>query len=285
VKAERTGRGRFERLVEFARTRRFGLITVGVIGVVVIALVVSGPPEDDKSSEAQTVSTPTEIPLSSDTAGIALPMFVPGSEEADTKPSTRKGGAKAVKMTGPKLLRRPHDLAFAPGTIAKAVLVTGASNDTVKAALTDPVTVNGEELVEAGAVLLGTGQSSEDRLFIRFDKLLFDDGSMQTIDAEAVDSSDKTPGLKGSRVGAYATKIAGSIGLNFISGMADGLQETDTNGFVAVKKPTVKNALLNGASRAAVEESTDLMSSLKSNRPVIAVPEGTHVYVMFAGDH
>jgi hypothetical protein len=86
-------------------------------------------------------------------------------------------------------------------------LATGASNGPVKAILTEGLTISGEELIEPEAVLLGTGQSTEERLFIHFDKVVFKDGSMASIQADAADSSDKTPGLKGSKVGQYALRL------------------------------------------------------------------------------
>lgn len=53
---------------------------------------------------------------------------------------------------------------------------------------------------------------------------------------------DKTVGLKGSRVGKYAMKYATAIGLNFVGGMAEGLQDREVvgNGQVVTKPNTKK---------------------------------------------
>jgi hypothetical protein len=48
-----------------------------------------------------------------------------------------------------------------------------------------------------------------------------------------------------------------------------------------VPKSTVKNAMLNGASRAALDQSREMMTSLKNDKPIIEVPDGTPIYVLF----
>ncbi len=279
-------RSRSERLLELVRTRKFGLITAGVLGMAIVAIIVSGPPEES-SEPAPGIAAPSDLGTSNEHVGLNLPLYdvLAGVQEADRTTGSGTGYRRvALKLNGPKLLKRPRDIAITPGALAMAVLVTGASNGPVKAALSDGLTINGEELIEPGAVLLGTGQSSEERLFIRFDKVVFKDGSMQGIQADAADSSDKTPGLKGSKVGQYALSLGGSVGLNFVSGLADGLQEKEVQGPAVVNKSTVKNAMLNGASRAALDQSREMMTSLKNNKPIIEVTEGTPIYVLFGKD-
>ena len=273
-------RSRSERLMELIRTRKFGLIVAGVLGVVVVAIIVSGPPEES-SEPAQTVAAPNDG-VSNDSPGLNLPLYdvLAGTQEADRPVNGRNRGT-VIKLSGPKLLKRPRDIAITPGALAMAALATGASNGPVKAILTEGLTIGGEELIEPQAVLLGTGQSSEERLFIHFDKVVFRDGSMAAIQADAADSSDKTPGLKGSKVGQYALRLGGSVGLNFVSGLADGLQEKEVQGPAVVSKSTVKNAMLNGASRAALDQAREMTTSLKNDKPIIEVPDGTPIYVLF----
>jgi len=57
----------------------------------------------------------------------------------------------------------------------------------------------------------------------------------------------------------------------------------DTTGMqgTVVKAPTVKNALLNGASKASLEQARDTMSDMKSKQPIIEVPEMTELYLLF----
>ena len=88
------------------------------------------------------------------------------------------------KLHGPQLLNRPNNFKVPPGTFAKAVLLSGASNGPVRAQLTEPVSLNGETLIDEGSILLGMGQSTEERLFIHFTKIVLKDGSSETIDAQ-----------------------------------------------------------------------------------------------------
>ena len=270
-----------ERLVEVMRTRRFGLIVACGLGLAAIAVIVSGPPEDS-SDPIKAVDVPSDMTPSHDGSVLNLPLYDAQADTGAVSPQVaRTAQGASIKLRGPKLVKRPRDISITAGSLAMAALATGASNGPVKAILTEGLTVGDEELIEPDAVLLGTGQSSEERLFIRFDKVVFKDGSMAAIQADAADSSDKMPGLKGSKIGRYALRLGGSAGLNFVSGLADGLQENETRGPTVVNKSTVKNAMLNGASRAALDQSREIMTGLKNDRPIIEVPEGTPIYVLF----
>lgn len=191
------------------------------------------------------------------------------------------GTGVAQKFYGPQLISRPRGLVIPPGTIVEARLVSGASNGPVKAMLTDAIYVNGDPVVEEGTVLLGTGASTEERLFVRFSKLVFRDGRVERITAEAADQSDKIAGLKGSKIGNRTLRLAGSIGLNFVSGASEVLQDQRTNPMgMPMKETSLKNALLNGTEKASVEEASDILSGLKDAKPIIEVPAGTPIYVL-----
>jgi hypothetical protein len=171
-----------------------------------------------------------------------------------------------------------------PGSQVKAKLLSGASAGRVKAVLLEPLIVDGDTLIEAGAVLIGSGHSTEERLFISFTKIVFRDGSFKDVEAQALEAADLITGLKGSRIGYHTTKLAAGIGLNFASGMAGGLQEKEyIGGGVVANKADMKNALLNGAQSAALEYSKSLMESFKNDVPLIEVPAGTVFYILFDG--
>ena len=64
-------------------------------------------------------------------------------------------GAQVVsRNNGPKKIP--------PGLLLKAKLVSGASNGPVRAEATDELNLNGETLVPTGAILVGSGHSTED---------------------------------------------------------------------------------------------------------------------------
>jgi hypothetical protein len=203
--------------------------------------------------------------------------------EAESKPGPSRPAGPVEKFVGLARLDRIESLSIPPGTLAKAKLTSGASNGPVRATLTNNVSVDGDELLPAGALLVGIGSSTEDRLMIRFAHAVFSDGKAVKISAQACDGSDQTIGLKGSKVGNEALKLAAGIGLNFAGGVSEGLQESSVQGGVEVKKPTMKNALLNGASTASLEYARQTMSELRSRQPVIEVPNGTEICVLFQG--
>ena len=178
-------------------------------------------------------------------------------------------------------MERPTLQKIPPGMMVKAVLVSGASDGPVRAELTDNLTFNGETILEEGTILLGSGSSTEERLFVRFDQLVTKAGEVQPTRAEAIDCADKIAGLKGSRVSGQAMRVAGSVGLGFIAGFSEGLQDSDSVGGVSVRQPSMKNAMLNGAATAALDESRDMMSKVKDRVPKLEVAPGVPIFIIF----
>ena len=197
---------------------------------------------------------------------------------------TKTASANVIrKFTAPQVVARPRNVAIPPGAMVNATLVSGASNGLVRAELTDSLVQSGESLLEEGTVLVGQGSSTEERLFVSFAQAVFRDGSIANIEAQACDRSDKIVGLKGSKLGNKLANIIGSIGLGFVGGFSEGLQETQGQQGVAVRTPSLKNALLNGTATTALEQSKNLMSDLKEQRPVIEVQANEPICVIFGG--
>lgn len=188
-----------------------------------------------------------------------------------------------VRLPGLQKVDRRQSGKIPPGSLIKAVLITGASNGLVRAEVTQALRVQGETFIPVGATLLGSGQSAEDRLMIRFNQVVYKDGSFENIQAQAADKEDQTVGLKGSRVGKYAMKYATAIGLNFVGGMAEGLQDREVVGQQVITKPDAKNALLNGTSKATYEMANETMTDLKNSAPIIQIPAGQEILVLFDG--
>jgi len=202
----------------------------------------------------------------------------------DAPHQQRQVATEARVLTPPEVIPRPRDLGkIPPGTLVKAILVTGASNGPVKAKLSETLNVDGETLLDEGAVLLGTGTSTEERLQVTFSQIIFRDGTFAPFQAHACDVGDRIVGLKGSKVGDKALNIAGSIGLGFVGGMSEGLQDYQGQHGVAVRPPTVRNALLHATATTALEQSRNLMSDLKSRQPIIEVSPGTEILVFVGG--
>lgn len=232
----------------------------------------------------------TTIRLRGDITGITrtidLPFFHENNvpSERATKPTISSSGAAKQRFSGLALIPRSSAHNIPPGTIGQATLVSGASNGPVRATLSAALKWNGDVLLPAGTALVGRGASTEERLFVGFKQAVLKDGTVVGIEAQACDASDQTVGLKGSLVGYRTLKLGAAAGLNFAAGISQGLQDTRGQGGVEVRTPSTKNALLNGASTAALEESRDLMSDLKSKPPIIEVEAGTGICILFAGD-
>ena len=261
-----------------------GFALVGILGLAVIVR----PNDDFRPEDTSSIPLPEIVENAAPT--VTLPKYEPKREQTDSLRAKRTKPLKVLaqsspleKMAGPELLSRPRGIPIPPGSMIEATLVSGASNGPIKASVSRPLIVNGETLIDSGTTLLGMGTSSQERLFVRFNKLVFQDGTFEDVQAEAIDGGDKIAGLKGSKIGGMGLKLAAGIALNVLGGMSAGLQDQDVVHGVAVQKPSLKNALLNGTGKAAVDESREFMNDVHSQQPIIEVPEGSTIFVIFGG--
>lgn len=262
-------------------------VTLGSFGVLATALVFQGSPEDHHPIPKNNYAVPSD---SAHPAIENIPSAAAqaSSESPPTSHSARRErgspGKAQARFTGPQVISRPGLGKIPPGSMVKATLLSGGSNGPVRAEVSQSLSLQGETLIPEGTILVGIGQSSENRLTIRFNKMVFRDGGSSSIEAQACDGEDKIAGIRGSRVGNEAVKLATGIGLNFAGGLSTGLQDSVGSNGVSVQAPTLKNALLNGAATAALNQSRDLMSEARNKPPVIEVPAGVSFYVLFQGE-
>jgi hypothetical protein len=225
---------------------------------------------------------------------LKLPEAAPGSQEnhnvpaiGDTNSNSKnaknsKGRIiKEAKFQGPQLLIRSGLTKIPPGSSVKAILLSGATDGFVRAKTTEVLVSNGDTKIDSGTLILGTGTSQEERLKISFKQMVFQDGSFENIAAEAFDEVDQIIGLKGSKIGNEAIKLGASVGLNFAGGLSEALQDTDIQDGVAYRKASLRNAMLNGAATAALDQSKQMMSDLRSRHPTIQVPAGKIIIITF----
>jgi hypothetical protein len=71
------------------------------------------------------------------------------------------------------------------------------------------------------------------------------------------------------------------VGLNFVTGMSEGLQDSQVMNGGVYKPPTLKNSLYNGTAMAASEQAQELLNSAKGKQVTIEVPAGTPIWVLF----
>ena len=235
------------------------------------------------------VRAPSQEVLVGEAIGLETTSIAQNQEIQDvpsvgsTSDSTQKQYAnnRPLKFKGVEHVERPRLVSIPPGTVGQAKLMGAATDGKVRAELIDDLVFNGETLLPKGTKLIGTGSSGEDRLKIAFAKVVFADGKTQQISAEAIDSEDQVIGLKGSKVSKYAAMVAAAGALSFAGGLAEGLQETEQNGGVSVKKTNLKNAALNGAAHATIDASSEIVTSWKNKKSVIVVPQGSSLIVVF----
>ena len=208
---------------------------------------------------------PFEVKISSDKTGseaIAVPALI-----APTKPLIPKQRWTQENSRPITVISFTNEIGIPPGAEAKAVLLTGATNGLIKAKLIEPLKVDGVTILDSGDLMIGHGRSTEERLYIEFKKVVFRDGKSKPVSAQAYDASDSILGLKGSRVGDLTLKLAASSGLNFLSGMAVGLQTPSYD----------------GVAQASGEQGKALMEDVKNRQPIIEVKSGTEFSVTFDG--
>ncbi len=209
---------------------------------------------------------------------------IPKGDTELNKSQTKAKRSVRVVYSGLQVVERPNFGKIPPGTMVKAKFVTGASNGPLKAVLMEDLSVNGENIAPEGTTLVGVGNSNEERLLVQFTKIVFRDGHYQNVQGQACDVSDQTVGVKGKKLSKYAVMLATGAGLNFLGGMAEGLQDNEFQNGIAAKKSDLRNAALNGASKAALEQSNQVLSDLKSSKSVVQVESGKEFYVLFEGE-
>ncbi len=281
-----SGKKTFEQSLNYAKElkkntdlARISGIAIGLFGIIMLFLRNDPPPEEVK--DAQGFGVPS---MSYQQVDLKKGQY---SRVEDLKNVEQKDRAKSVskiKLSAPKLITRGVKIKIPPGIEVRAQLMNGASNGLVKAKLLDDVVAAGELFLNAGTVVIGQGASGEDRLFIKFHKAVLEDGSVSQLQGEAADASDKIMGLKGSKIASHATKMAASAGLNFLAGASAALEDTQGEQGAVVTKPTMRNAILHGTAKAAVEEANNIASQYKNAPTILAVKAGTEILVIFNDD-
>lgn len=167
------------------------------------------------------------------------------------------------------------------GSEVLVTLTSGGTNGMVKAILTEGLRAEGEALLPVGTVLLGSGSSSDDRLFMEFAKAILPDRSTMKIKALAYDQGDRILGVKGKKISDYAFRLAASSGLIFLGGMADGMREEINLSPGERRRPSMRDAALTGVATATSEVGKDMLGKMKSTDSRVEVAHSTSVLVIF----
>lgn len=144
--------------------------------------------------------------------------------------------------------------------------------------------------IEPGSILVGQfnypGQGAT--VFLSFSRLDTPDGESKTISAVALDSGTYIAGVKGKNYSDTGLKVAGQLGLTMFSGMADVMTEKESLGFSTNSvqaKSNMQNALLQGLSRAAQDQTARTASELSNAQEYAVIPEGKEMIIELSEDY
>lgn len=255
---------------------RVGVVIAVLFGATSIVLITRAPSQRLAADEP--IGLGSEALLNASTQSI--PTRISDGTRTTLSVDARTSRRAAI-FKGAEHIERPRLVAIPPGTTGEAVLLTSATNGNVRARLTSDVEFNTETLIPKGTTLIGTAASGDDRLKIMFSKAVLANGKVQEIAAEAVDLSDNLVGLRGSQFWKYGAMVVASASSSFIGGLADGLQETESNGLTVTRKTNVRNATLKGAGRAAIDTSNEFMSGWKNKKSMIQIETGLRFSLLF----
>lgn len=143
--------------------------------------------------------------------------------------------------------------------------------------------------IEKNSVLIGRFSYSGDgdHVLISFSRLDSPDGKVKKVNAVALDAASFTAGIAGEEFTGSGTKLAASLGLTMFSGMADTLTDREAlgNSFNGVQaRPTMKNALLQGLSKASQDQASRTAGQIEQSRNYVIVPEGKEMIIELQED-
>jgi hypothetical protein len=172
-----------------------------------------------------------------------------------------------------------EDLQF-PEMKVRAKLTNSVSKGVARAVLIDELRLDGELISRKDAEVRGhVTSATQERILISFDSLEAITGDRFAIAAEAVDLGDEMQGIAPSIAKKKAWNVAHSIAFNFLGGLADGLQTTTKVGRKV--GGSVTNALLEGTSRAATDESRNTLSEAQSKEVITPISVGKEFLLQF----
>jgi len=262
----------FRKRLHLKRKFKKKMLTFGVIGL--LAAFVGGASQPRiRTNQSMSLEFPD---LRNSDGTLNLPLYIAADELFMNQNRQKTRPRSPTVFSGPKRFDRTDLTKIKMGTEILASLVSGATDGFIKAQV-----LSSKGGLNKGALMIGKGSSKDGRLNIRFTKLVHDDGTVQTIQAVAIDRSDRSVGLKGSQVSHYGWKTAAAAGLYFLGGVSAGLTERQSIGGVPTAVPNMRNAALGGVTQATMELATRQMQKAQAAKPRYKIPFGTKIIVLF----
>lgn len=174
------------------------------------------------------------------------------------------------------------------GSIVKCLLihniVTNNFSSPVVAQVWEDFYFDGKLLLPFGTRIYGTARAGRerDRVLVVFHTIVFQDGREVHIKAISL-SKDGSAGLTGMIVSKQNKKRILMMAMNFLSGIALGLQETATNAVTGLTEITTnsRNAILEGSANTFEREARRLEKEINAAEGYAIVVAGNQLIVYF----
>lgn len=281
--------------------QRVGIVAGGGLLLLAVVMAWFGPAED-KTFYMQTTQTQNRGDNGPDNQGAAAvskpvaALFTSGEKkkEADERNALEQRKRRvAIKYFAPQLVGMSNKAPKAIRSGSKLVAfllkaIDTRSPATVQVRIAQGGEVNGVE-IEKGSVLTGqySYPGSGAMVFLSFMRLDTPEGEPKKIQAQALDSGTYTAGISGVVHSDAGVKTAASLGLTMFSGMADVLTEKESLGVAqngVQAKSTMRNALLQGLSRSAQEQTGRMENEITSAKDYVVIPEGKEMIIELTED-
>ncbi len=163
-------------------------------------------------------------------------------------------------------------------------IVTNNFNSPVIAQVWEDFYFGGKLLLPFGTRIYGTAFAGRqrDRVTVKFHSIVFQDGTTIKIDAIGL-SQDGSGGLTGTVIDNRNKKIFVEMAINFLSGLALGLQETATNAVTGLSEVETnsRNAVLNGIANTFEQEAKRIQKEIDASQGYAVVLAGNELIVYF----
>lgn len=250
--------------------------------------------------EESNFNSSSQISNASNGAGVFIPNQSEGDRRSKRKIGRGQGGAlKGIQLiySGKQVIDRGNEAdgtmkAIPSGTnfIGKLLTSIDSRSQGLQARVILPYGINHSQggSIPRNSTLTGqvTADIESGKIFIRFMKVIFPDGKEYKLDAQALTSSDYSPGLLGVVHSNVDTRMAGSVALTMISAAADVLTQRTMMGGqmpmgigVSSPEPTTKNALLQGVSQLTKQEAQKQTQSAQNATEYVTLPQDSDLIV------
>ena len=280
LSSEPTIRNQYGRGFVYANNRKYPLwvLATGIVLFfsLILPLVQSGPP---KSSEIALIANPSLDHLS--VGNINIPLYSIEQIQNEKARQLSKQKAKInIKYPGIQSFEKIGTVQIPQGIEVRAKVKSTATDGLVLTELVDDLFLNGSVIFKSGTLFTGQAVSRHERLQISFSSALVN-GKKVSLQAQALDIGDKKIGIRAPRFQSYTKKMGNAIGLSFLAGAADVLQDRDMIGTNVVKRPTLKNAVINGINQSVSELSRVEMEKVKDAAEGVVIDIETEFIIAF----